>query len=219
VVVISFFALFKIIRKAGYRSWWLVLPLVMLLLWVITWVVVIVDFNQLGISGAQIRHHIDLNQYPMLTKVDGLATIVVWILFVVFALSDWPVLDSGSAGTGYTRVTGRSKRQAAAAPQAVEATTFAPMGLAMPVPTTEARSPTVPPAPSGSGEVASALGGEEVLYCSWCGTKRDEEASTLHYCGSTSRPTAYCQHCGSAISAGEEQCRICGGGTIPTLRR
>ncbi|HUI04086.1 MAG TPA: hypothetical protein VLZ77_11135 [Acidimicrobiales bacterium] len=82
--VLNFFALYKIITKAGFSGAWILAPLSVIFLAIVTVGVVIhaaVTFSSasLGTAGA-------------LVKLDYVDAFLNWILFLVFAFVDWPAL-------------------------------------------------------------------------------------------------------------------------------
>ena len=82
--VLNTVALYKIITKAGYSGSWILAPLSVIFLVVITVGVAIhaavtLSSASLGTAGA-------------LLKLDYLDVFFNWVLFLVFAFSDWPAL-------------------------------------------------------------------------------------------------------------------------------
>lgn len=88
LAILNLLATVKIITKAGYSGWWILVPLSPIVMSIITFAVVVyqvrtsltggVDsFNTTGIAG--------------LWVVDLLCGLFAWVFFLVFAFVQWPI--------------------------------------------------------------------------------------------------------------------------------
>jgi hypothetical protein len=202
LVVVNFLAVSKIITKAGYSSKWILVPLAPVVLWAITFILLLVDVRSVAVAGGQLSLPVSLSDFVGLEVLDFLSLITTWIFFLIFAFSDWPV--------------GRMPRRAAEPPPGRPP--FAP----------ERPGPARPPTPGpGAAPAASAPApavaapstvlvddapapARTVIYCSWCGKERAVDSHAIHHCGSKERPTAYCMNCGSPRQEGAADCASCG---------
>lgn len=96
----------KIITKAGYSGWWILVPLTPIALWLITLVALASatysPFN--SVTSA----YFNASGYAALFVFDGIAALLPWVFFLIFAFSDWPVhqrLREQSLHLGPTAVT------------------------------------------------------------------------------------------------------------------
>jgi hypothetical protein len=205
ILVVNFLAVSKIITKAGYSSKWIVVPLAPVALWVVTFILLVVEVRHVVAGGTTLSLPVSLSSYRVLEALDVLSVIVTWIFFLIFAFSDWPV--------------GRMRRSAGE---------FVPPGRPPFVPTGQAPQGTPPGGPLVAGAAdlrsAPAVGGRpatvlmqepdqpapSVIYCSWCGKERAVDAQAIHHCGSRERPAAYCMRCGTPLGEGAATCAQCG---------
>ncbi len=84
LMILNVVAVFKIITKAGYSGWWMLVvvgPLVILLV------------GGAIISNAARTNSASFNirAFVVWLVVDGVSIFAQWIFFLVFAFSDWPV--------------------------------------------------------------------------------------------------------------------------------
>ncbi len=90
----------QIITKAGYSPWWILLPLSIPLLWLINIALVFNDFSGVGSYGA-----FNLQTFADQEQTMGififLDLVVNFVMFLVFAFSEWPVVQAArSRGSG-----------------------------------------------------------------------------------------------------------------------
>jgi hypothetical protein len=87
----------QIITKAGYSPWWILLPLSLPVLWLVD---IAVAFNGLssaiGTYGAFDLQSI-VAEAKVLSTLTFLDLLVNYAMFVVFAFSDWPVMQAARA--------------------------------------------------------------------------------------------------------------------------
>jgi hypothetical protein len=97
-MVLNFVAIFKIITKAGYSGWWLLLPLAPLLASVFTLIVIDHQANS-PFSTSSVAF--DVTTIIGWLVFVGVSTFANWIFFLVFAFSDWPVRRQARQGNPY----------------------------------------------------------------------------------------------------------------------
>lgn len=97
--VVYFVGLVQIITKAGFSPWWVLVPLSLPILWFIEIAIVYNGFGDLGTYGA-----VDVQAFA-----DGgagvgalifLDVILNFVMFLVFAFSEWPVMRAARTGSG-----------------------------------------------------------------------------------------------------------------------
>jgi hypothetical protein len=230
LATLNYFALSRIIARAGFSPWWVLCPITPLALVIILFLMLIVDAHtpSFGTGGFDARISGDLT----LTYLIVITSLLNWVLFLVFAFVRWPVQ---SAAEGYGR------RTPPAGPPFVP-----PLGLALPAqPLGDGAAP--PPVPAtGPGVSAAApvpvaaspmvatyvqqssadlyadplavgvLTAEPpmptapaTIFCSWCGEERASDSHAIHYCGPTDRPATHCMRCGTTFD-GAPACPSCG---------
>jgi hypothetical protein len=201
LLVLNFVAVSKIITKAGYSSKWIVVPLTSLGLWVVTFILLVVDVRTEVIGGSTLSVPVTLSSFKLLEGLDLVSVVVTWVFFLIFAFSDWPVAtrryESGGSASGRGAPVLPShgpgpSRAAAVGPQ---------IGLA---PVAAAPSSTL---------VQDQVAAPAVIFCSWCGKERAVNAQAIHHCGSKDRPAAYCMHCGTPLGEAAAACASCGAST------
>jgi len=101
VAVITVIAMVTIITKAGYSGAWILAPLSVVILWII---LLTVSFNSLTSFSA-----FDFQTARALAILEFIDVVLNWVLFLVFAFSDWPVLQG--TPTTYSVAGGVSPRQ------------------------------------------------------------------------------------------------------------
>jgi hypothetical protein len=210
LLVLNFVAVSKIITKAGYSPKWILVPLTTVGLWVVTFILLVVDVRTEVVAGGTLSLPVTLSNFKVLQGLDLVSVVVTWILFLVFAFSDWPVAtrrhDSvGPAGGRVAPVlTGHGagpSRSAGPASAVAPPTGLAPSGAAAAAIASSAtlvRDPAAAPA---------------VIFCSWCGKERAVDAQAIHHCGSKDRPAVYCMHCGTPLGEAAATCASCGAST------
>jgi hypothetical protein len=89
LTVLNVVAVFKIITKAGYSGWWILLPLSPPVLWLATSAVLANAANSPFSTATSASY--DWANTVGLFVVDGVVFFLSWVFFLVFAFSDWPV--------------------------------------------------------------------------------------------------------------------------------
>ncbi|HVA06657.1 MAG TPA: zinc ribbon domain-containing protein [Acidimicrobiales bacterium] len=209
IVILIFVAIAKIISKAGYSQWWILVPLVPFLLSILTSLLLVVDVRNVVVSGNTISMPVSLGMFPMLETLDALALLGNLVFFFIFAFSTWPV----SVARNVSKPRGWSAPTATAPSGATYTTVGAPPPPPRPTPTVSTPLSTVP---TSSGEAISPqptpppAATDNVVFCSWCAKQRAVNAHEIHYCGSPERPPAYCMNCGTPLAQGATECGACG---------
>jgi hypothetical protein len=96
LALLNLLAWIKIITKAGYSALWILFPVSAVLLWILTLIISLtsvayaiaspLDFNSAGLKAAGV-----------LALFSAILFFASWILFLLFAFSDWPVLRGSPA--------------------------------------------------------------------------------------------------------------------------
>lgn len=199
VWTITFIALHRIIVKAGFSGWWIVVPLSPVVAFFIGIAVVIHDVSTTGPFSA-LGDVIDL-EYAI-----WILCFVNWVFLLLFAFSSWPALESGT-----------SRRRPAAGP----GSRTGPVGPRTPgmVPMAQPGAGTAPSVGAGGTGVATAVpvvtdpAPVPSFFCSWCGRERTRDALAIHHCGSRERPAVYCSGCGRGLEQQTPYCASCGTAT------
>jgi len=202
LLALDFFAVAKIITKAGYSSMWILVPLAPVLLWFVTFLFLAFDVRHLVVGGATLSVPVSLSNLRILQILDLLSVFVTWVFFLIFAFSSWPTSGGRNGRPAFTATpsapvnTGLpvSRVPNAAGGASAQVMTF-PTSTARNEP--ETSGPPPPEAP-------------KVIYCSWCGKSRESNAQAIHHCGSLERPAAYCMQCGTPLETGVAACAACG---------
>jgi hypothetical protein len=205
VVVVNFFAIAKIITKAGYSSKWILVPLTPVALWIVTFVLLVVEVRHVVAYGTTVSLPVNLSSYRILEVLDFLSIIVTWIFFLIFAFSDWPIGQVRHSPGGFTP--GRTPF--------VPASQVPPGGMPRPGPQAggggnPGAAPAVAGGPSAVLVQEPPQSPPAVIYCSWCGKERAIDAQAIHHCGSKDRPAVFCMGCGTAYQEGAATCAQCG---------
>jgi hypothetical protein len=208
ILALNFFAVAKIITKAGYSPKWIWVPLTPVCLWFFTFILLTVDVRTVVLANnATVSLPVSLGNFLLLEAIDFLSVIVTWVFFLIFAFSTWPV-----------SVARRETRSFEADPR----TTFVPASRP------RAGAPVLMPDIPGSGAATTtpahyrpvpasaqtlpppSVEKSRIIYCSWCGNQRASDAVAIHHCGSLDRPAVYCMNCGTPLGSGAPTCTSCG---------
>jgi len=92
----------SIITKAGYSGWWISAPLSLIVLWVTAFLVA----RHALLTMRTINLNAELDASAALGVLIVLDGILNFVLFLVFAFSDWPVLRTGPARPRYSEPPG-----------------------------------------------------------------------------------------------------------------
>jgi hypothetical protein len=105
----------QIITKAGYSPWWVLVPLSLPVLWLISTFLLYSDFNGLGTYGAYNLGPVEAGETTLAVFI-FLDVIFNFIMFLVFAFSDWPVMQAARSGRAYGGGTFGSRKSASGIP-------------------------------------------------------------------------------------------------------
>jgi hypothetical protein len=96
LIVVTVVGAIQIITKAGYSPWWILMPLSLPVLWIISIVIAFSGISGIGTYGFFNLQGVtdEAKVWAVLTFLDLLAN---YALFVVFAFSDWPVMQAARA--------------------------------------------------------------------------------------------------------------------------
>ena len=207
VLVLNYWAMTRIIRQAGYSTYWIVIPLAPLAITVAYMVIAYHDLNAL-VQGVPIGFF-GANGLTVLWHLDELSGLILWLFFLIFAFSKWPVAK-GRAGAKDT-----TQRPAPAVATANRASTDRPTTTRSSA-VSRPEVPNSPPEPSpdsaagrGAPTLATAPGPRKAVYCGWCGEAIPGNRGLSHDCGPKDRPFTCCRFCGKPLADGAERCTEC----------
>lgn len=201
-IAVVFWALTRVIDKAGLTRLWLLLPLASVGL---TIACAIKTYSEVhgaptglsdGLFGwSQLKAlwrgdavSVGFQQSGLLWHIDLISIIANWLLFVFFAVVPWG-LDRGQvSGASASRVTGSITTPSSAVPAKGPRGVTRDFGPANGAPAT------------GAGPTRSS-GGPTTKYCVWCAEPLPGSRALFHECGPKSRPPIYCATCGSTLTA------------------
>ncbi len=88
LAVLNLVATVKIITKAGYSGWWILVPLSPIVMYIITFAVFVYDVRTSLTGGVS---SFDVRSIEGLWILDFVCGVLVWVFFLVFAFAEWPV--------------------------------------------------------------------------------------------------------------------------------
>jgi hypothetical protein len=92
LMILNYVAIFKIITKAGYSGWWILLPLMPVFASIASYVVLDkVTCSPLQ-PTCQVGSFDPTTTLVLLWILSGVSVFLSWIFFLVFAFSNWPVM-------------------------------------------------------------------------------------------------------------------------------
>jgi len=86
-LTLNFVAVGRIITKAGYSGWWIILPLLLLVSYVVTQVVAVDTLHSIFSPSG----HFDTGGLKAAAAFDGLCLLLNYVFFLIFAFSGWPI--------------------------------------------------------------------------------------------------------------------------------
>jgi hypothetical protein len=192
-VALDYWALTRIISKAGFSRAWIIIPLLPVVLTIACSVITYNDIRSslIGYSTGFLGFStgfFGFSRVGFLWDLDLLSFLLNWLFFLVFAFIEWPNARSGGGST--TQPTGRpgSYVTSGAAPAATR-----PRGVTRDYSPTAAVSEAAPaPVPSAPAAV--------VKHCVWCADALPGSRALFHDCGPKSRPPIFCEKCGSTLN-------------------
>jgi hypothetical protein len=210
-IAVTFWALTRIIDKAGLSRLWLFVPLVSVGLTIACAIKTYSEVHGIpfgfsdgvfGWSQLNILWRLDtvspgLEQPPgLLWHIDLISLAANWLLFIFFAVIPWG-LDHGQV-----KVSSASRVTGSLPPTAPATATKGPRGVTRDYGSAGAATATVAaPAPSAAGPTAK--------HCVWCAESLPGSRALFHDCGPKSRPPIFCAKCGSTLTAVGD-CASCG---------
>jgi hypothetical protein len=209
-ITVNFWALTRIIDKAGLARVWLVLPLVSVGLTIACAVDTYSEvhgtpfgfsngffgWSQLNLLWRADSVSAGFEQVGLLWHIDLASIVANWLLFVFFAIVPWG-LDRGQVKRGEpTRVTGSLGAASPATPAK------GPRGVKRDYGPAAGATATV------SAPVSSSPG-PAIKHCVWCAEALPGSRALFHDCGPKSRPPIFCAKCGSTLTSVGD-CAACG---------
>jgi hypothetical protein len=88
LAVLNLVATIKIITKAGYSAWWILVPLSPIVMCVVTFAVFIYEVRT-SLTGSV--SDFNTTSLAVLWVLDGLCGLLSWVFFLVFAFAEWPI--------------------------------------------------------------------------------------------------------------------------------
>lgn len=199
-IFLNYWALARIINQSGFSTYWLVLPLAPLVLTILCYVIFWRDLHAIAFGGG--FGFGDVSSVSLYWHLDEISIVLNWIMFLVFAFSQWPA-------------TGRQSR-VADSPSAAPAPSSRGPATGSTPPSEPVRAARVMPssgAGPGSGPVAASSAASpnkpNAKFCPWCGESLPGNRALFHDCGPKDRPETVCRSCGKAFPAGTSQCDTC----------
>ncbi len=202
LLVLDYWAVARIIGKAGYSWLWVIVPLTPIVLAVVSVVDLWRDLHTLEFGGS--FGFIGIQGIGILWDLLRISVLVNWVLFLVFAFSRWPVETSQGAARPSKRPRGSSPTETVVTP----GQRFGPKPgqSAGSRPSRNAEAPAAPPPPTTPAPAAPTAA---VKRCVWCAEALPGSRALFHECGPKDRPPVYCATCGVALPEGSLDCQTC----------
>ena len=220
LLFLNFYAVSRIITKAGYSAKWILVPLAPVCLWFVSFLVLVIDVRSTIIGDTTVSAPVRLGDFHVLEIFDFLSVVVAWVFFMIFAFSTWPVSTARREPRGFPPNQPTAFVPAGRAPGATLVS-----AAMIPGPADLGHAPfdlsAAPPPPPPHTAVTPGPQSEQespVIYCSWCGKERAVDAQAIHHCGSRDRPPVYCMNCGIPLEVGVSNCAKCGTPTTKLSR-
>jgi hypothetical protein len=111
LTIVTIVGWIQIITKAGYSPWWVLVPLSIPVLWLISAFLLYSDLNGIGTYGAYNLGALESGEKTIgiFIVLDGIFN---FVMFLVFAFSDWPVMQAARSGRAYGGATFGSRKVA-----------------------------------------------------------------------------------------------------------
>jgi len=193
----------RIIAKAGYSTWWILLPLSTLVLTTICFFILWHDLNVVVFGGS--IGFIGISTVGLVWHLDQVSVLLNIGLYLLFAFSRWP--DSGTRrarddGGPIPTQSGRAAHSGpATGPMVAPEPVVVPRGMPA-----SAAGPGAGPAIASRAPTPKKPGAQ---FCAWCGEATPGNRALFHDCGPKDRPQTFCKHCGTALAAGSTECSSC----------
>ncbi len=88
LAVLNLAATVKIITKAGYSGWWILVPMSPIVMSIITFAVFIYEVRTSLTGGVS---NFNTTSIAGLLVLDAVCGLLAWVFFLVFAFAEWPV--------------------------------------------------------------------------------------------------------------------------------
>jgi hypothetical protein len=202
-VALDYWALTRIISKAGFSRAWIVIPLLPVVLTIACTVITYHDLqdslygNSTGFLGFS-TGFFGFSRVGFLWDLDLISLFLNWLFFMFFAFIEWPNARGGggpispSGGQPGSHVTSGAPASSGTRPRGVTRdygpTTAAPVA-----------------APTASPSAPAPI----VKHCVWCADALPGSRALFHDCGPKSRPPIFCEKCGSTLN-NVGDCPTCG---------
>jgi hypothetical protein len=198
ILVLDYWAVARIIGKAGFSRLWVIVPLTPFVLLVISAVDLWHDFHTLEFGGSY--GFIGIEGIGILWNLVRISVLVNWVMFLVFAFSRWPV----ESGQGVARSSKRPRGSSPVETVVEPGQRFGPKpGQAPSKPPAASAAPPPPTTPVPAAPTAV------VKRCVWCAEPLPGSRALFHDCGSKDRPPAFCATCGAALPENSLNCSAC----------
>ncbi len=88
LAVLNLVATVKIITKAGYSGWWILVPMSPIVMYIITFAVFIYKVRTSLTGGVS---SFNTTSIAGLWVLDAVCGLLAWVFFLVFAFAEWPI--------------------------------------------------------------------------------------------------------------------------------
>jgi len=88
LAVLNLVATVRIITKAGYSGWWILVPISPIVMYIITFAVFVYEVRTSLTGGVS---SFNTTSIAGLWVLDAVCGLLAWVLFLVFAFAEWPV--------------------------------------------------------------------------------------------------------------------------------
>ena len=193
----------RIIAKAGYSTWWILLPLSTLVLTTICFFILWHDLNAVVFGGS--TGFIGISTVGLVWHLDQVSVLLNIGFFLLFAFSQWPASGAPRARDEDGPIPTRLGRAAPSGPASGSVVAPEPVAAPRGTPVSAAGPGAGPPVASR----APAPQKQGAQFCAWCGEATPGNRALFHDCGPKDRPQIFCKHCGTALPAESTQCPSC----------
>jgi hypothetical protein len=202
-VALDYWALTRIIHKAGFSRGWIILPLLPVALTIACTVITYYDLRNslFGFSTGLLGFSTGFYGYSgvrFLWDLDLISIFLNWVFFMIFAFTEWPNARGGGGATN----------QPAGGPAS-----YVPSGAVAPA-AARSRGVTRDYSPTAAASVTAPVAAPSapaaiVKHCVWCAESLPGSRALFHDCGPKTRPPVFCEKCGSTLNQVGD-CSDCG---------
>ena len=86
--VLNLVATVRIITKAGYSAWWILVPLSPIVMYIITFAVFVYEVRTSLTGGVS---NFNAASIAGLLVLDAVCALLAWVFFLIFAFAEWPI--------------------------------------------------------------------------------------------------------------------------------